>query len=109
LSLWLLLINVMAAPLCHAPAKALIDGQVIVLCHADDQPPSPASDDGPAGDHCPLCFVCQQLSTGMLSQAPTLVVSASLGIGDAMPLGRDVVPFHFSVGPQQPRAPPAFV
>lgn len=115
LSLWFLLLNVVAVPMCHAPSGVTFDGQPVVLCHVDDdnRSDSPLDDNGgPAGnaDHCSLCFVCQLLSGGLPALAPVSALGVPVRIGSLPLPGRTMAPpIRLAIGPQQPRAPPAIL
>lgn len=114
LSLWFLLLNVIAVPLCQAPSGLSFDGQAVVLCHAADDGRTGQTPDGsgPADGaaHCPLCFVCQMLSGGVPAVAPTTALWVPVPIGTLPLPGRPVLsPVRFAAGPQQPRAPPVLL
>jgi hypothetical protein len=109
LSLWFLLLSALMVPLCHAPSGLSLDGQAVVLCHAESQQTHPADDDDPAGNaaHCPLCFVCHMLSGGMSVPAPAADLAVPVRIAEPALPGREVLPsIRLAYGPPQARAPP---
>ncbi|PKU23152.1 DUF2946 family protein [Telmatospirillum siberiense] len=115
LSVWFLLLNVVALPWCHAPSERSFDGQAAAFCHSGDADPAGRGghDSGdPAGnaDHCPLCLVCRVLSTGAPATAPISLRTALVRIEGPTPPGPTFAPPSPALDrPQQPRAPPSIL